>query len=66
MLQIQVDKRKINVLYLVEIINAKDSRCYGSVVILTKIWRSGFDSEQGCYLLLLRCFVGPGRMPRSS
>ena len=34
MLQIQVDQRKIHVLYLVRIINAKDSRFHGSVVMI--------------------------------
>ena len=31
--QIQVDQRKMHVLYLVKIINAKDSRFHGSVVM---------------------------------
>ena len=31
--QIQVDQHKIHVLYLVKIINAKDSRFHGSVVM---------------------------------
>ena len=31
--QIQVDQRKIHTLYLVKIINAKDSRSHGSVVM---------------------------------
>ena len=31
--QIQVDQRNIQVSYLVEIINGKDSRFYGSVVM---------------------------------
>ena len=33
MTQIQVDQRKIHVLYLVKIINAKDSLFHGSVVM---------------------------------
>ena len=32
--QIQVDQRKIHVLYLVKIINAKESRFHGSVVMM--------------------------------
>ena len=31
--QIQIDQRKIHVLYLVKIINSKDSRFHGSVVM---------------------------------
>ena len=42
--QIQVDQHKIHVLYLVKIINAKDSRFHGSVVmILEKHWSKSGD-----------------------
>ena len=34
--QVQVDHRKIHVLYLVKIINAKDSQFHGSVVKMLK------------------------------
>ena len=57
--QIQVDQLKIHVhvLYIAKIINAKESRFHGSVVMTLKkaviqIWRFGFDTGQGCYLLL--------------
>ena len=48
--QIQIDQRKIHVLYLVNVINAKDSRFHGSVVMtLQKHWsKSGdLDSTSG-------------------
>ena len=42
--QIQVDQRKIYVLYLVKLINAKESRFHGSVVMtLKKHWSKSRD-----------------------
>ena len=54
--KIQIDQRRIHVLYLVKVINAKQSvprlSGYDARKALIEIWRSGFDSGQGCYLLL--------------
>ena len=54
--QIQVDQRKIHVLYLVTIIKARQSipwlSGYDAREALIQIWRSGFHSGKGCHLLL--------------
>ena len=50
-----------NVLYLVKIINAKESipwlSGYDTRKALMQIWRSGFHSGQGCHLLLFYLFL---------